>query len=142
MNQLIRVLLVGGSKTTREEINHVLCSAEGITVIGEARNSEEALVETKRLSPDVILVLTDNDMSGIDTTRAINKAQLPAKVVIIAENLSQVLVPAIKAGVTGLLPSNVSPTELVEAIRRIYLWCCDDSTSCHNEKPGTTLFEI
>ena len=125
MNKPIRVLLVGGNEDMREELSQLLGSEEGIIVVGKARSSEEALAEAKKLSPDVVIMLTDDRMPGgniIDTVHAISEAQLPARVIIITENLSRYLVPAIKAGVACLLSKNISRDELLSAIRKIHLW--------------------
>ncbi len=112
VNKPIRALLVGGNE-------------EGIVAIGQARSGEQALAEAKKLSPDVILMLTDDRMPGMngsDTTRAITEAQLPAKMIIITENPLQYLVPAIKTGAAGILPRNISQNDLLSAIRIIHLW--------------------
>ena len=125
MNGIIRVLLVGGNEVMREELSRILGSEEEIIVVGEARGGEETLAEARKLSPDVVIALTDDRMLGAnisDTARAITEAQLPFKVIIIAENPVRYLVPTIKAGVAGLLPRNISRDDLVSAIRKIHLW--------------------
>ena len=124
-NEVIRVLLVGGNKVMREELSQMLSSEEGTIVIGEVRSGEQALVEARKLSPDVVIMLTDDGMPGMDViepTRAITGAQIPARVIIITENLTRYLVPAIKAGAAGLVSKNISGDELSSAIRKIYLW--------------------
>lgn len=62
------------------------------------------------------------EMNIIDTTCAINEARLPAKIIIMAENVTQYLVPAINAGAKGVLRKDISRDELVSAIGRIHLW--------------------
>ena len=124
MNAVIRVLLVGGNEDIIEELSQMLGGEEGIVVVGKARSGEEALAVAKKLSPDVILMLTDERMPGgnvIDTTAAISEAQLPARVIIITGNPVRYLVSAIKAGAAGLLPKNISHDELLSAIRKIHL---------------------
>ena len=146
MNGIIRVLLVGGNEVMREELSRILGSEEEIIVVGEARGGEEALAEARKLSPDVVIALTDDRMLGTnisDTARAITEAQLPFKVIIIAENPVRYLVPTIKAGVAGLLPR----------ILVVMTWCpLYVKYTCGTLAPslpviirldqGTTLFEI
>ncbi len=125
MKGLIRVLIVGDDNARREELSQILGSAEGIIVVGEARSGQEALSEAKKLSPDIVLMLTNVRTpggSGIDTARAISEAQLSARVIIITENMGRSLAPAISAGAAGLLPTNISHDELLSAIRKIHLW--------------------
>ena len=47
MNEVMRVLLVGGNEATREELSQVLGSEDGITVFNNVKSSEEALVKAK-----------------------------------------------------------------------------------------------
>lgn len=125
VNEPIRVLLVGGNEAKSEELSQILNNEEEIVVTGKARSGEEALAEAKKLSYDVILMLMDDrmpDMDGIDTTRAITEAQLPARVIIITENPARYLVSAIKTRAAGLLPKNISRDELPSAIRKIHQW--------------------
>jgi len=132
MNSAIQVLLVGGDEAMRERLSQMLSGEEGIIIVGAARSGEEALAEAKALSPDVILMLTDTGMSGmngIEATRAITEAQLPARAIIITENPARYLVPTIKAGAAGLLSKNISRDELLSAIRKIHLWSLDSFPS-------------
>ena len=125
MNEAVRVLLVDGNEATREELNRMLGSQEGVTVVGEARRGQEALAAAKKLSPEVILMLTDvgaPDRDIIDTARVITEAQLPARLIIITENLTRYLVLAVKAGAAGVLSKNISRDDLIAAIREIHLW--------------------
>jgi DNA-binding NarL/FixJ family response regulator len=127
MNGVIRVFLVSGNEAMREELRQMVSSEEGVIVAGEG-----ALADAKESSPDVILMLADERMPGmnvIDTTRAISETQLPAKVIIIAANTDQYLVSAIKAGAAGILPRNISRDELLSAIRKIHLWSPSSSSS-------------
>ena len=126
MNEGIKVLLVGDDEAVKG-LGQMLHRKDRIIVTGAARSSEEALAAARKLSPDVILVLTDAGTSAIDTACAITEAQLPARVIIVAENIGQCLVPAIKAGAAGLLPRNVGHDELVSAIRKIHRWCLASS---------------
>lgn len=125
-NELIRVLLIGGNEAMREQMSQMLSSQEGIILVGEAPGGGgEALAVAKKLCPDVVIMLTDDRMSGmnvIDTTRAITEARLAAKVIIVTENLFRHLATAIKAGAAGLLSRNITQDELLSAIHKIHLW--------------------
>ena len=124
MKEATRVLLVGDNEATREELSQMLDSQEGITVVGTAGSGEESLAAAKKLSPGVVLMLTDIRIPGmnvVDTTYAITEAQLLTKAIIITENFPRYLVPVIKAGATGLLAKDISLNELVPAIHNIYL---------------------
>ena len=120
------MLLVGDSEAMREELSQMLGSEDGVMVVGEVGSGEEALVEARKLSPEVVIMVTDSsmpDMDVIGATRSITGAQLPAGVIIVTDNLTRYLVLAIKAGAAGLVSRNISRDELSSAIRRIHLWC-------------------
>lgn len=125
MSGIISVLLVDGDEVKREGLSKVLCSEEGISVIGEARSGEAAVAKVQELSPDVVIVLAGDNISDEDTVSSafsISKAKLPVRMVIMAEDPVQHLVPAIKAGAVGLLSDSIGRNELLSAIRRIHLW--------------------
>ena len=129
MEKLIRLLLVSDDEDERKKIR-LLTSGEATMVIGEARSGEEALAQAKKLSPDVVILPMHKGMPDrkvIDTTRAITEAQLPTKVIIITDNLTRNLAPAIKAGAAGILFEGISRDKLLSAIHKIHLWWCGPS---------------
>lgn len=126
MKKLIRLLLVSDDEAEIKKIR-LLTNGEVTMVVSEARSGEDALVQTKKLSPDVVIMLMNGGMPDkkvIDTTYAITKAQLPTKVIIMTDNLACNLVPAIKAGAAGILFESISRDKLVSAIHKIHLWRC------------------
>lgn len=144
MNEEVRVLLFCGNEAGREELVRMLSNREGIVVIGTAQSGEEVLTEAEKLSPGVVLMVADSrtmGMKAMETTCAINKARLPAKVIIITENISRDLAPAVKAGAAGLLSRNISRDELLSAISKIHLWVPVPSSSGNNPiGPGCHIF--
>lgn len=125
MSKAIQVLLVGDDEIALEGLSRMLSGKEGIAVISSVRAGKDALSEAIRLSPDLILISTEGMKpltKAIDTTRAITKARLPSKVVIISDNLQEYLALAIKAGAVGILSKKLSRNELVSALQRIQQW--------------------
>lgn len=108
-----------------EELNQMLGDVEGIMMIGEARSAGAASAKIGELSPDILLMLMSSrapGMDSIDTIRAICEAQLPGRVMIMAENPLNYLSLAIQVGAAGLLPNNTSRDDLVSTIRKIHLY--------------------
>jgi DNA-binding NarL/FixJ family response regulator len=125
MSGIIRVLLVDGDVATRNELKQMLSSEEGIMVIGEVSGEKSELAKAKQLSPDITIVLAGYGMSyekSVNSACAISEANLPAKVIIMAEDPLKYLAPAIKAGAAGLLSDSIGRNELLSTIRRIHLW--------------------
>jgi len=120
--EAIRVVLVDEREAMREGLRHMLSNDENITVVGEARDGQEALAQANQLSPDIILMDAGvRRMTGIETTRSLKEARLPMSVIILADNRKH-LAPAIEAGAVGFLPRNISRKHLTSAIRIIHLW--------------------
>ncbi len=107
-----RVLLVDDHSLFLEGLRNLLVS-EGILVVGLAKDGLEALVQARRLHPDIILM--DIQMprcDGLSATRLI-KAEMPeCKVVMltISED-EQDLFEAVKSGASGYLLKRVDATE-------------------------------
>jgi len=121
-NEKVRVMLVNDHEAMREGLRNMLRGDESIRVVGEARDSQEALARAKQLSPDVVLMdVNMPGMDGIETSRCLKESQLPMSIIILAGN-RRYLTPAIKAGAVGFLPRNISHDDLIVAIRIIHLW--------------------
>lgn len=78
----IRALVVDDSLTVRESVKAILREAPDIDVAGEAKNGSEAIDETARLVPDVILMdIVMPVMSGLAAVEYI-MAHMPVPIVI------------------------------------------------------------
>ncbi len=122
MNEAIRVLIVDDHEIVRKGIRALLSKERGIQTIGEAVNGADAIVQSRTLKPDVILMdLMMPKVDGIEATRQITAAQPDAHVLVLTSFAADDKVfPAIKAGALGYLLKDSSPTELIQAIRRVH----------------------
>lgn len=112
------VLLVDDHAVVRQGLRMFLATDEGLQVVGEAENGQEALEKVAALHPDVVLMdLLMPVMDGVQATRQI-KARFPEVEVIALTSFleDQLLVEAMHAGATGYLLKDTHPEELVEAI--------------------------
>ena len=70
MSPPIRILIVDDHAILREGIRSLLERQEGIEVVGEAANGEEALERAALLEPDVVLMdVAMPVMDGLEATR-------------------------------------------------------------------------
>ena len=118
----IRVLIVDDHAIVRKGISALLATEPDIQVVGEARDGREAIAETRRLEPDVVLMdLVMPVVSGVDATRHIVVHQ-PAVRVLVLTSFTGVdkVFPAIKSGALGYLLKDSGPEELVRAIRQVH----------------------
>jgi DNA-binding NarL/FixJ family response regulator len=120
--ETIRVVLVDEREAMREGLRHMLSTDEGIAVVGEAKDGQEALAQANKLCPDIVLMDAGvHGMTGIDTAQSLKESRLPVGIIILTDNREH-LAPAIEAGAVGFLPRNISRSHLVAAIRIIHLW--------------------
>jgi DNA-binding NarL/FixJ family response regulator len=117
----IRVLLVDDQAIVRQGLATILGYTEGIQVVGEASDGQEALALAVRLKPDVVLMdLKMPRLGGIPATRAIC-TELPETQVIILTtyDADDLVFEGIRAGATGYLLKDATGETLVEAIRGV-----------------------
>jgi NarL family two-component system response regulator LiaR len=119
MPDAIRVLIVDDHAVVREGLRTFLDLQDGIEVVGEAADGEQAVREAERLCPDVVLVdLVMPKLDGVQTMRALRVRVPSARAVVLTSYLDdERLLPAIRAGAAGYLLKNVQPQELATAVR-------------------------
>jgi len=115
----ITVLIVDDHAVVREGLRTFLELQEGIEVVGEAGDGEEAIASAEELRPDVVLM--DLVMPRLDGARAMQalRVRVPSTRVIVLTSFSDDdrLLPAIQAGAAGYLLKDVEPQELARAVR-------------------------
>jgi NarL family two-component system response regulator LiaR len=118
----VRVLVVDDHVVVRQGIRALLATEPDIEVVGEAVNGREAVAETEKLRPDVILMdLVMPEMDGIEAIRRIKARQPEARILVLTSFASDDKVfPAIKAGALGYLLKDSGPEELVGAIHQVH----------------------
>jgi NarL family two-component system response regulator LiaR len=115
----IKVLIVDDHQVVRQGLRTFLELQPDIVVLGEAGDGQQAVEMAQALQPDVVLMdLVMPRLNGIDATRQI-KAQGGAIQVIALTSFTEdeQVFPAIQAGASSYLLKDVSPEDLVEAIR-------------------------
>lgn len=87
----MKILVVDDHAAFRRSLADFLRSQAGIEVVGEAADGAEAVEQTTRLNPDLVLMdLSMPTMSGYDATRVI-KGQRPAtRVIILSSHVGEV----------------------------------------------------
>ena len=119
---IIKVLIVDDHQVVRQGLRTFLELQEDIIVIGEAGDGMQAVEMVQQYQPDVVLMdLVMPRLDGIAATRQVKSSAAEVKVIALTSFTEDDKVfPAIQAGASSYLLKDVSPDDLVEAIRAAY----------------------
>jgi len=119
-SQVARLLIADDHALVREGLRTMLSGEEGIEVIAEAHDGQQALDICRDLKPDLVLMdVRMPVMDGLEATKRI-KAEMPKTSVMMVtmhEN-PDYLFEAVKAGAAGYVLKDASGERLLGAVRR------------------------
>ncbi len=117
--QNINIMLVDDHAVVRSGLGAVLIATDGLCMVGEAGNGQEAVNLCRKLKPDVVLMdLMMPVMDGVTAIKTIHEVQPDVKIIALTSFGERELVEgALKAGASGYLLKTVSAAELVAAIK-------------------------
>jgi len=117
----IRVGIADDQSLVRDGFRVQLGLVADMTFVGEASNGRQALVLARQQRPDVLLMdVRMPEMDGIEATRRITTDPATAGVrvlVLTTFELDEHVYAALAAGASGFLLKDVTPEDLVKAIR-------------------------
>jgi DNA-binding NarL/FixJ family response regulator len=117
----LRVLIVDDQELLRAGFRRLLESEDGIEVVGEAADGAEAIAETRRLEPDVVLMdIRMPRIDGIEATRRIAAGNSRAAVLVLTTyDLDEYVFDALQAGASGFLLKDAPPDQLIAGLRMV-----------------------
>lgn len=118
----IRILIADDHQLVREGIESMLSGVQDIEVVATASSGEEAINRVRNDKPDIVLMdILMPGMNGIEAARWIKEIDEHARVIMLTMEISKDYVTAaIKSGVDGYLPKNISKETLLESVRSVY----------------------
>lgn len=121
-DQGIRVLIADDHHVVRGGLRALLETEEDIIVVGEASDGVEAVLKTRSLNPDVVLLdLVMPRKNGIEAIQDIKHENPEARILVLTSfSDDDKVFAAIKAGALGYLLKDSSTQELIQAIRDVY----------------------
>ncbi|GGX76324.1 DNA-binding response regulator [Streptomyces hiroshimensis] len=118
----VKVLIADDQPLVRRGLALILAPDPAFEVVGEAGDGAEAVALAHRLRPDVVVM--DIRMPVLDGVAATGRLaqELPGCRVLALStfDMDEYVVAALRAGAYGFLPKDISPEELVTAVRVVH----------------------
>jgi DNA-binding NarL/FixJ family response regulator len=113
-----RVVLADAQTLSRAGLRALLEADSRISVVAEATTAGEAVVITRRLCPDVVLI--DEELPGLDsiarTSRIVSESGVAVLLLVTSEASERHMLEALRAGASGVLLKDSDPAELLRAV--------------------------
>lgn len=119
---MIRILLVDDQPLFVASLKMSLESyGDDISIVGIAKNGKEAIALAQELSPEIMLMdVHMPEMNGVEATGQIKKINPSIKIIILSTyDEDEYVKDALLQGAVGYLLKDISPTELIAAIRAV-----------------------
>ena len=117
----IRVLIADDHPVVRRGLSALLASLDGVEVVAEAANGEEALREAQLTRPDVVVMdIQMPELDGVEATRRLI-ALLPDVAVLVVTMFEddETVVSAMRAGARGYLLKGAQQEEILTTLRSV-----------------------
>ncbi len=117
---MMKVMLVDDHPLFLEGLQNLL-QAHGVEVAGTASNGKQALIQARKLKPDVILMdIAMPECSGLDAIPPIKEEMPQVKIVMLTSfDDDEDLFEAVKRGASGYLLKNLNAGELVTLLHEL-----------------------
>ena len=118
---MTRVLLADDHALVRDGLRHILKSASGFEVAGEASDSASTIALVRSRAADVLVLdLSMPGRNGIELIRQIKDERPTLRVLVLTMHAEQqYAVRAFKAGASGYLTKESASAELVAAVTKV-----------------------
>ncbi|MFI6941520.1 response regulator [Streptomyces sp. NPDC050418] len=121
MSAALRVVVADDQALVRTGFRMILM-ADGIDVVAEAADGEEAVEAVRRTRPDVVLMdIRMPELDGLEATRRIltGAPDDPRVIMLTTFDLDDLVYAALSAGAGGFLLKDVTPEHLTAAVRMV-----------------------
>jgi len=118
----IGVLIVDDQPLVRRGLALILRSDPAVEVVGEAGDGAEAVALAHRLRPDVVVMdIRMPVLDGVAATERLARELPRCRVLALSTfDMDEYVVAALRAGASGFLPKDVSPEDLLHAVRVVH----------------------
>ena len=118
----IRVVIVDDQEVVRRGIRSMLELSDGLVVLGEAGDGEEAVNQIQTLAPDVVLLdIQMPKLDGVETIRRLRELGLETQIILLSVYAKdEYIFDGLRAGASGYLLKDVAADDLANAIRTVH----------------------
>lgn len=122
-NNVIRILIADDHDLIRAGIKHMLKDINNMCIVGESADGEEAIRLTRELNPHVVLLdMKMPGISGLEAAKKMLRINPDLKILVVTVCEDSVLPGRfLHAGAAGYLTKGSSKSELIQAIRSVYV---------------------
>ncbi len=115
------VVLVHAHPLFRQGLRYHLAGHSEFRITGEAGNGQQAIQLVDYTDPDIVLIEMDlPGVNGLEVARAIKRSHPNIGIILLSVNQDeQLMIKALRAGVTAFLPHNVPWTELLKVLQDV-----------------------
>jgi DNA-binding NarL/FixJ family response regulator len=115
------VVIADDQPMVRAGLRSLLEGEDGVVVVGEAVDGEQALSAVRRHRPDVVLMdIRMPNLDGLEATRRLVAEGSAAKVLVLTTfDLDEYVFDALRAGASGFLLKDATAEELIAAVRTL-----------------------
>jgi DNA-binding NarL/FixJ family response regulator len=116
-----RVLIADDDDLMRAGLVELLTADATIEIVGQAATGREAVEQTRRLAPDVVLMdVRMPDLDGIAATRELARTAPSARVLILTTfEQDDYVFGALRAGASGFLLKRTRPEDLIAGVHTV-----------------------
>jgi len=117
---VIKVLIADDQAMVREGFGALLAAQDDVVVVGSAADGAQAVAESRRLDPDVVLMdVRMPVLDGLAATRQLlaGRDGRPRVLILTTFDLDDYVYEALRAGASGFLLKDAPAADLVHAVR-------------------------
>lgn len=121
MGVTTRVAIVDDDALVRAGLRMILGGDSSLSIVGEASDGREALDMIATASPHVVLMdIRMPVLDGLETTKVLTRRGDQVRIIVLTTfDTDELVVTALRHGAVGFLLKDTSPSNIVDAVRRV-----------------------